>query len=176
MKNTLWMKDGQLHWWVRGEYIDLMMEWNNRSQGLFRVWIQGEKGRMKLGILVPEGNMLCLQRTLSMKKLQREGCWPIQKAGVVLHHRFTPSGRHQGWLEEKNPARLFYGDPILRDALAHVKYSLFYPLKAGFRLAFPYQRNAPFVLLPIFCFAKVRTLGGGEYIIFSFDEEGKPKQ
>lgn len=96
------------------------------------------------------------------------------RSGIAppVHTEWSSSGM----AGKKNPARLFYGDPILRDALAHVKYSLFYPLKAGFRLAFPYQRNAPFVLLPIFCFAKVRTLGGGEYIIFSFDEEGKPKQ
>lgn len=63
MKNTLGMKDGVVSWRVRGRYVDLVMERSNTGQGLlFKGWIQGEKGRMELGALIPEGNMLRLQR------------------------------------------------------------------------------------------------------------------
>lgn len=105
--------------------------------------------------------------------MTREGCWPIRDAGV-LQHAFATRGHPQGWREEKEPARLFSKDPILNEALSKVESCLFYPLHKGFRLAFPYHRKAPFVLLPLFCFAKVRNLGGGEYLVFSFDEKGKP--
>ena len=41
-------------------------------------------------------------------------------------------------------------------------------------MAFPWDPRSPFPLVPIFCFAQVKSLGGKAHIIFRVQENGAP--
>ena len=44
----------------------------------------------------------------------------------------------------------------------------------GFSLAFPWAPKAPFPLVPAFCFARVETMEGRPWVVFSFRDGGWP--
>ena len=51
------------------------------DRGLYKVWLLGQRGgRMLLGTMAPEGNVLRLRRTISQGELERAGCWPAAGA------------------------------------------------------------------------------------------------
>ncbi len=41
--------------------------------------------------------------------------------------------------------------------------------RPGFRIALPWDPNQPFPLPPLFCFARLQTIGKNLYLVFSFD-------
>ena len=41
-------------------------------------------------------------------------------------------------------------------------------------MAFPVQRERPFPLMPVFCFARISEIEGKSYAIFKFNVEGFP--
>jgi hypothetical protein len=110
-----------------------------------------------------------------MEKLKQAGCWPIIEGGVTLIHSFSIGAIPQGWREEINPQRLFPQDPILREAAGKLNGCLLCVTREGFSLAVPYGSRRPFAMMPVFCFARIRTLGGKSYAVFSFDEKGSPR-
>lgn len=150
----------------------------NDGSGLYQGWVRGESGQMlTLGTLLPEEGRLLLRRNLPLEQLIRTGCWPIAACGLRLLHSFT--GGHElpkGWHKEAEPARLFPQDPFLCTQMKHLSGALLCNSREGFSLAFPYKAREPFPLVPLFCFARIRTLGNGQYITFPFDSEGKPRR
>ena len=51
-----------------------------RGEGLVKLWLVGETGRMLLGTLIPDRGRLTLSRCLTIAELCRKGAWP--PAGV----------------------------------------------------------------------------------------------
>ena len=41
-------------------------------------------------------------------------------------------------------------------------------------LALPYDRAKPFPLTTLFCFARLRNLGEGAYVVYAFDKQDRP--
>jgi len=49
------------------------------------------------------------------------------------------------------------------------------PGPQGFQLAWPWDPEAPFPLPPVFCFARVQSLGDRPYLVFQFQPGGIPR-
>ena len=47
--------------------------------------------------------------------------------------------------------------------------------KGCFQLAWPWDPEAPFPLPPVFCFARVQSLGDRPYLVFQFQPGGIPR-
>lgn len=176
MEHNFQLEQGSMTCWEKGNQAEILIRVRNDGRGLYQGWIRGEKGKLQLGTLAPEQNELCLRRNLSMESLKRAGCWPIIDGGITLIHSFSNGAMPQGWRMEENPSRFFQKDPLLREAAGKLKHCMLHRNQEGFSLAVPFGRKMPFGMIPIFCFARVRTLGGKPYAVFLFDKDGCPRQ
>lgn len=70
--------------------------------------------------------------------------------------------------------RPFFGVETIDRELADISGAL-WCVKGGVRLlALPYAQDRPFPLAELFCFARVETLRGREYVVYCFDGNGCP--
>lgn len=134
------------------------------DRGLYRAYAVGPGGnRCLLGALTPNGPRLTLRRTLSADTLKQRGCYPIASVETVLFHSFSAA-----------PTPPF-PDDILRAAFACASGGRYQNTSDGFTLTFPYASDAPFPMLPIFCFAQVFRLDRRLWVRYAFDKEGNPQ-
>ena len=140
------------------------------GRGLYKVWLTGQGGeRVLLGTMAPEGGRLRLSRTLSVSRLQQQGCWPVEGAEAALAFPFAATQR---WYCEHNPQSLIQ-DPLLREQM---KGAMLCRKKGdGFCLAAPFSPDRPVALTALFCLAQVESLEGRPHFIWNFDAKGSPK-
>ena len=140
------------------------------DRGLYKVWLLGQRGgRLLLGTMAPEGNVLRLWRTISQGELERAGCWPASGAEAVMAFSFSGGER---WYREAHPERMIR-DPLLRGMIRGPM--LCRKEGDGFRLAAPFRTDGPVALEPLFCLARPERLEGKLHLVWTFDREGKPK-
>lgn len=158
---------------VREEGPRVRLEvWRRGGAGIYKVWLRGARGRMLLGTLAPELGGLSLVRRLSRQSLERAGCWPITGGETVLVQAMSqPSVR---W-EQACQVQELLRDPILRRCAGEVQGLLLRRTGEGFDLAAPYDPFRPFPMEPLFCLAGMEQVQGAPYVVFSFDEEGRPR-
>lgn len=172
------MKNGDLTCQFNGDRAELRMEVHPAAQGLYRGYLLGKSGSLDLGLLLPEGGCLRLNRSFPIEMLARQGCWPVTGARAVLTHAFDQGARRstpQGWAPLRNGASLFPHDLILAQAAGELPNGLLYRRQDGhFAIAAPWDPKAPFPLLPVFCFAQARQMAGRMYVVCSFHGDGTP--
>lgn len=140
--------------------------------GLYKVWLHGDQGgRLLLGTMVPENGALRLRRSLSLGTLERAGCWPQFWAEAPLAFAFTGQGGGH-WYCEQHP-ECMVADPVLRGQLEGSM--LCKREKGGFSLAAPFRTDRPIPLSALFCLAQVERWNGQLHLVWSFDQEGRPK-
>lgn len=174
MEQRFPMENGQLTCRENGGRVEVVMEIRPPDKGLYHGYLVGLGGTWDLGTLMPEGGSLRLRRTLLAAQLRQKGCWPILGGQVRQTYSFEQTP-FQGWREVRDLANLFPADPILAQAASQGRRGLLqrHP-EGGFSLAFPWDPRSPFPLVPIFCFAQVKALGGKAHIIFRVQENGAP--
>lgn len=141
------------------------------GQGLYKVWLHGDRGgKLLLGTLAPENGALRLRRTLSIGALERAGCWPQFWAEAPLAFAFASQGGR--WYCEQHPERLV-DDPVLR---GQIRSSMLCQREAGgFSLAAPFRCDRPTPLPALFCLARVERWEGVPHLVWRFDAEGRPR-
>lgn len=143
------------------------------GRGLYKAWLIGPQGRYLLGTMAPEGHVLSVKRTLSLDELRRSGAWPPERAEAELSFAFPCAELPQGWQMAANPASLF-GERELSRAAGHLTGALIQKDTGGFQLAVPYREQNEFPMVPLFCFSRLKELGGSAYAVFCFNENGWP--
>lgn len=146
--------------------------------GLYKVRLRGDRGEMLLGTLVPEGQYLRLERTMSKDSLTAAGCWPITGGTAALAFSFdsqqaqTPPASDWRW--EHRPAKLL-GDPVLCESAAAWGPMLVRENASGFELAAPLDPQRPFPMTALFCLGRALHVDGQLHVVFSFDSQGNPR-
>lgn len=159
-----------------GKRVEIAVDQQNDGHGLYKAWLRGSQGAtLTLGTLMPDQKRLLLRRSLLKVDLERAGCWPIAAGGVQLAHQFSNRSLPSGWRAEPEPVRLFPHDPSLCKAAEQLQGCLLCHSGEGFSLAVPYETRRAFPLPALFCFARLRRLGEGNYVVFPFDHEGNPR-
>lgn len=149
--------------WVRLEAVR-----PDDGQGLYKVWLCGDEGRLLLGTLVPENEKLRLCRRISRDELERNGCWPVTGGETVMTFSFAQSR----WQREEHPERLVK-DEVLQQGLRG--HNMFLRRRErGFCLAAEYRPHQPFPLPALFCLCAVERVDGRVHAVFSFDGAGNP--
>lgn len=159
---------GQLDIREDGGFVRCEATRPNDGRGIYKVWVQGNKGEMLLGTLAPEGGGLRLCRRVSRDSLARAGCWPITGGRCTLTFSFQAGG----WVREAVEPRM--NDSVLRRAARGLS-ALFQREGDGFRMAVPFDPTKPFGLAPAFCFARVERVDGRLCAVFSFNGQGQPQ-
>jgi len=136
------------------------------KEKLWCAWVVGEQGELRLGVLEPAGNRIVIRRRFSNRM--------TAPMGRLLRGEIRPvSADCAGWEPISEPQRLF-GSPWLTQRMKGIRGVMVRRTKGKICLAIPYQREAPFPLTTLFCFAKVRPIGGTDYVVFCFDREERP--
>lgn len=175
MQERFPMEHGQLVCTANGNQVELCMETGGGGKGLYRGVVLGQGGCMELGTLMPENGCLRLRRSLPVETLRKHGCWPVIGGRVELRYAFSGGRLPQGF-QKRNPSQnLFAEDALLSAALKETGESFWKKEAEGtFCLAFPWNPDHPFPMVPLFCFACPSVLSGGQYLVFRFGENGEP--
>lgn len=172
----LWSLEGGGTLRVREEepWIYLEVVRPEDGKGLYKAWCLGESGEFLLGTLVPQGNRLYLERRVTKRTLQEAGAWPLTGGKAVMVYSFTGENVvREAWHPEAHPEK-FCCDPVVRACLNGAQ-GLLSREKAGVRqLAAPFSICKPIFLNTLFCFSQVLEQQGRRYLVWSFDQKGRP--
>ena len=130
------------------------------GKGVWRLFLQGEKGELPLGVLVPEGGQLRLCRRLSCQEAESVGafCRGEIRTGKMGGWESLPGGTLPRWQEQ-----LGKRDGLLWRREGRLQY-----------LAAPFSPEKPFPLEELFCLATVSTVEGKQCVIYAFDDVQQP--
>lgn len=136
-------------------------------EGLWCAWAVGDRGELRLGVLEPDGSQGFIRRRFSGRLTA-----PL---GRLLRGEVRPAGNREAeeWEAAPAPEGLFRA-PWLRRRLKGTQGAL---TRRGGNLrylALPYDKGRPFPLTTLFCFARVRAVGTGMYVVYAFDEQERP--
>ena len=143
------------------------------ERALYKAWLIGDKGRVLLGTLIPEGGALRLRRSVEISWLESQGAWPPRGAEILEAYSLGPRTTPQGWSHQEEPWRLLEGE--LRECARELRWAFLRRDMEGFFLALPWEGKQPFPLPPLFCLAKMERLEGKWYILFRFSRQGRPE-
>ena len=160
----------------RGAELSALARLPDDGRGLYKIYLTGDSGRYLLGTPIPEQGTLLLRRVVCLDSLRRQGAWPPTGAQAVLAYPAGGAGRPEeaGWHPEPCPqARM--SDPVLRRASSGLSGTLIKREPDGFSLAFPWSSGCRFPLPPLFCLARIASIGCRCFAVFSFNDQGIPR-
>lgn len=133
--------------------------------GLWCVWLVGERGEVRLGVVEPRGETAEIRRRFSDRMTA-----PL---GRILRGELRPAAG--AGTEAWEPLRCAAIRTLwLRRQLQELGGVLTRQTDCGRALAAPYDPGRPFPLPSLFCFASIRQIGGASYAVFVFDREEWP--
>lgn len=151
-----------------------------REEGLWCVWVIGETGELRLGILEPQGEFGRIRRRFSRQSIKplgillrgeiRPNTPPEAEVQEVQTKIETETEAEQDWSNQDFPAELV---SWIADRKS-ISGAVWRRTKECFFLAIPYESNRPFPLSKLFCFAQVQQFRGKRHAIFTFDLKGRP--
>ena len=139
------------------------------EKGLWCLWAVGSGGELRLG--VPEGENGAEARL--NRRFSRRMTAPLGRLRCGELRRAAATEEKRKWEETAQPETLFR-TPWLRRALSGVRGARTCRMGKLLALALPFSQEKPFPLVPLFCFACVRSIGGSDYAVFAFDENEWP--
>jgi len=136
-------------------------------EGLWCAWAVGDRGELRLGVLEPEGRQGVIRRRFSGRLTA-----PL---GRLLRGEVRRSGAKEPehWEPAPAPDQLFRA-PWLRQRLKGAQGALTRRAGETRYLALPYDPKKPFPLTTLFCFAHIRSVGAGTYVVYGFDGQERP--
>ena len=135
-------------------------------EGVWCIWLVGERGELSLGIPEPKNGAYRLCRRISARG--------VEGVGHLLRGEVRPRRQQsEEWNGVPRPACLFRSVWLQRE-LKGCCGALVRREGEQTLLALPYCGERAFPLVSLFCFARIRVLCGREYAVFAFDGEERP--
>ena len=161
---------GKLRMWEDAGRVFFRCERTLSSEGIYKVWIGGDRGEMLLGTLIPEGERLVLGRAVWQMELRRCGCWPVRWGCCRLA---VPFGNRQsdGWHWEEHPEQ--YVDCETAQ-LGEWRRMLVKKQGDALYLAWPVRETETVPLTALICLAQPTCIRGEMRLVWRFDGNGKP--
>lgn len=145
------------------------------GEGVYKIWLQGEREALLLGTLVPEGEVFTLERSISNAMLREKGVEHCAAAMVVSEGvaEATPAERTGSEWRSTQGLEL----PALEAGLAReirgLKGGRWRPIQGGIAVTCPWVIGQPMPCMPLCCFASWSPERGGT-LAWMLDETGKP--
>lgn len=142
---------GSLQWWDEGCYMvfSLRCPWVGRS--LKKAWLVTDGGgRMLLGTLQPEGDVLCLRRRISHSALRC--CGMTRPTAAVINPGEAPASPTlpDGW---EPLSTLTLADTELLSLLRRGGGGIWQRRGGSLFVRYPWRQGQPVPVMPLFCFA-----------------------
>lgn len=138
------------------------------GEGIWCAWAVGAAGELRLGVLEPMGDRAGIRRQFSRRMTQPLGTLLRGELRLV-----SVPGGNVSWQTVANPEELFR-TPFLRQQLRGAEGVLTREMAETRYVALPWDQRQPFLLTPLFCFARLSRIGGREYAVFAFDRKEAP--
>ena len=151
---------GAVHVYDEGLYLRFEAKTFRCYEGIYRAYLQFDRGECLLGVLEPAARGMCCVRCFAKQQLcpfgslrsailrsREETCW--QEYDGRLPGEFSARIPKRGTLQRKE------GDTTL--------------------IALPYAADRPFPLSELFCLSSVGRIREQSYVIYRFAENGRPK-
>ena len=135
-------------------------------EGVWCVWLTGEQGEFRLGIPEPRDGVCVIRRQVSARTAAAAGKLMRGEVRRVLR-------RSSDWERISCPAALFQTD-WLRRRLKSCGEARIQRRTGRLLLAIPCCAGAPFLLEPLFCFARICGIDGRDFAVFAFDSAERP--
>ena len=148
-----------------GLYVRYRAEYRLQKPEVLRLYALGERGELRLGTPEPRNGVFLLERRISA----REAAAP----GRLLRGELRRPGEDGPAWQAAQPGTLF-SEERLRRQVRDCAGALVRQKNGGRQVALPFDCSRPFPLPELFCFASIRTIGGQQYAVFTFDAEGRP--
>lgn len=136
------------------------------EEGLWCAWAVGEQGELRLGILEPAGEEAVIRRRFSRRMTAPLG-------SLLRGELRSAASAGADWEAAPEPEQLFR-TPWLRRQLQGTAGVLIRRQEGRRELALPYDPRRAFPLEQLFCFARLRQLGEGVYVVYCFDQREWP--
>ena len=165
---------GELTVTREGLYDCFRVECSPPERELYRAYAVGEQGRLRLGILEPEGKGFGIRRRIPAREAAEAGRLVCGQLRTLAEEAAGAASIPEAdWRAAPRPERLFRS-AFLREQLRGIPGVLVRE-QAGCRfVALPYSGRRPFLLASLFCFARIQRISGREYAVFAFDREENP--
>ena len=134
------------------------------GDGLYRACLVGERGELPLGVMEPGGGELCVCRRIYSR--ETAGIGPYLRGEAWCSFRF----QEVRWQETGCPDQLFRDD-FLQSRLRSIGRAWWRRDRGDLYLALPMEKDGPFPLEALFCFAKVERVEERICAVFAFREE-----
>ena len=155
----------------QGARTELRCSMGDPGDGLYRVFLLGERGELPLGVLAPEGSRLALCRRLYSRDVAALG--PLLRGEARRSFRFQegPAPAEQPlWHETHCPAQLFQSR-FLQSRLRSIGRAWWRREGVLLVLALPLEERKPFPLEALFCLGRVQCVDGIQCVVYTFREE-----
>lgn len=136
------------------------------EDGLYRAYLRGAQGEALIGVLEPRAGAAYAERRLT--EAERAALGTIAEAYAARSFAFAP----EDW--QPLPPGAFFRDEALNRALAQIPGAQTCREGGGRLLALPFDPCRPFPLQELFCFARIRRVGGGLCAVYRVDGQGRP--
>ena len=151
----------------QGLYLHFSAECRSIGPGVHRLYLLGESGSHILGVMSPKGDLLVLEKKLSLREYTLWGLGTLKHCGFsgavdappVIQQNPSPQ-----WVTCEDPASLFT-DAELAAACPAVDV-LVCRQERRICLAFPLDPGAPFPMLPVFRFGHTERINERNYVVF----------
>lgn len=162
----LWQEEtvGELRVETVGLYTCFSCSCRLPGEGLWYVWLAGEGGELRLGLLEPVGDGAALKKKLSLRSWAR--------LGQLRCARLRPAGGGEG--DWRGVSQLPFRTPWLRRELAGRQDVLLRGAPGRTWVAVPYEAGRPFPLTQLFCLSRICRIRGRDYAVFAFDGGERP--
>lgn len=120
---------------------------------------------VSLGIPVPAGNILKLNRSFTKNDMERMGLDSIDGC-VLIAEKQADEALHTPWSPEKDVEACFE-DEVLKRSASKLKGALSRQRGRLRELAIPYDGARPFALMPAFCFCRSCDIDGRNYLVLT---------
>ena len=182
------------HGWKRRAHVCAFAQSAPFLPGIYRLYIlEGNGDTLPLGVLLPEGGGLALERTVNRPRGAFPGLAFFQygvlcegdaqpeplaarnavEAEKTPEQESRPYARLDRWLETARPES-FTEDEVLRGTLFGARGVLYRYRTGCIELAVPASCHAH--IAPALLFARAEEIRGGEYFVLKLTPEGLPRQ
>ena len=149
----------------RGAYTVVSCRCPVQSASVTRLCAAADGEGPSLGVMVPRGGELWLEKRLSRSQLSALGPGTVRRFVLSFD-----DGVPDGW-EPCPEAGALFRDPLLRRI--SVRGALTRQRDGLRELAVPWSPEAPFPLAPLFCLGRLLERDGRDYLLF-FIRDGSP--
>ena len=151
-----------------GLYRQFYAECRRVGTEVFRLYAVGEWETLALGIPVPDGTRLTLRKRIPRKSAD---------LGLLLRGELRPCRMEvppqEVWQSVSAPEELFRSG-FLKEQVRGISGVLTRQDHGIRKVAIPYNRHRPFLLVSLFCFARILQIEGEQYAVFGFDWDENP--